>query len=183
VRKLLATTTVFALGLVIGWTVAGRQSTVKAEEPVPPWQLIPKFPALGSAIPKFAPVSNHFSNNVSDANVLGPEVLRLDGASVIHNRWDGPGGVVFVYGGGAYELKDATIAGPVTLELDGAAANTASLLQLFGVIGPPPYTVTPPVSMAIPPPTTDKNTSVVKKTVVKRPGLRGDISSRYDGQK
>lgn len=173
-----------SVGIVVGWTAAKTRWSAQAQflpnNPVAPGQTTPVVPALGAGIPRFAPVSNSYSNNLESGVFNGPARVRLDGFETSHNIWASPQGVVFEYGGGAYKLTDARISGPVTLELEGAAANTVSLLELFGVIGRPPYVVSPPASMAAPTPA-EQNQKITKKIRVKN--FRGDMSSRFLEQK
>jgi hypothetical protein len=99
-----------------------------------------------------------------------------------NSRFSSPKGIIFRYGGGAYNLNGSVIAGGVRLELIGAAANTVHLLESLGFVkttGADTVTGVVPV----PPqgvPTT--NQPIIKKTTLAKP-LKGDIASQYDGTK
>jgi hypothetical protein len=140
---------------------------------------IPTVPTFGVAVPKVLPIEAAFANNVIDFSDSDTPLIDLDGMSMRNGTFSGGKGqwVVIKYGGGAYELDNTTISGPIRLELTGAAANTAKLMESFGLLAPTQASAT-----KVPQVAAEKNQPITKKTVLVKP-LKGDIFSQYDGRK
>jgi len=79
---------------------------------------------------------------VTNADIGPTQVQTLDGLSCVNCKFS-PATVV--YGGGAFLFKNTTFGpGHPQLELVGAAANTALVLRIFGFLGNPSASKSPP---------------------------------------
>jgi hypothetical protein len=159
--------------LVVG--SGGVSKTASAQMGMPlGYQYVPKIIPLRFNVPIIPGFGGAITDNiiVGANDPSGKPVYVLDGLSVKGNVFSNPAGVQ--YGGGAYKLEKAYIGGPVSLELIGAAANTAQLLQTFGLLS-----TKEPTPVTLSPPPLQKNSIIKKDTHVKP--YKGDVLSTFDG--
>jgi hypothetical protein len=177
----------FCLGILATLSAQHRliPNTVSAQ--VGPFSMggpFPMVPPLNAAMPRVQPVSVSVDHQTVISDVAPTFVL--DGLSVRNSVFANRRGIVFTYGGGAYNLENVVISGNVGLELVGAAANTARFLESLGLLKPPDSTgggktrLTVTVPAPAPQPAPPKNQPIFNKLRLASP-LRGDISSQYDG--
>jgi hypothetical protein len=121
--------------------------------------------AWQQSVPRVPPLQ---SVSVNQVTKVGGE-YGLDGIYSTNDRFEG---VTFKYGGGAYNLSGSVIIPPVNLQLIGAAANTAQLLRVFGMLGCP--------AKQGPPATTNPNTPILEKAAL-QDTFRGNLVSPYNG--
>ena len=118
----------FALGALCVFFLGNHASTFLgplAAQPTPRQfeanQWVPRVPPIGLALAE---------GNITDRGAT----IDIDG---LNSRGDTFHDATLVYGGGAFHMEHATFSGNNQIALIGAAANTATFLNMFGMIGCP----------------------------------------------
>lgn len=127
-RNVTVALTSFAVGAVCMSVVGNHTST----------RLQPVFAQgvavkIGGAVPIVPPLGPRMEGTT----LAGP--IALDGLNLTGTA-NLTGVTAITYGGGAFNLEKATFGGKPQLVLTGAAANTAVVLGMFGLLGSPKAT-------------------------------------------
>jgi hypothetical protein len=155
----------FGAGMLFASAI--NHTSAVAQQPTPEKQSsAPVFVNAEGAVPVVPAIRFCCFTGSLTGDPKNPMVHKVDGTGCVGCSFTN---VKFEYGGGAFRLENASVSGTVSIELVGAAANTATFLNLFGMLGCP----------AQPKPKQfDPNKPIIKTASLKEPELI-TVSSPY----
>ncbi len=154
----------FTAGVFVGGI---NHTSALAQQPPPAKQPSGTvFVNVEGAIPVVPPLRFCCFTGSATGALDKPIIHRVDGTGCVGCSFTN---VKFEYGGGAFRLENAHVSGAITIELVGAAANTATFLNLFGMLGCPAHPT---------PKQFDPNKPIIKTASLKEPELI-TVSSPY----